>query len=66
VTGVTESWFCGQDGQIGMRIICVTFDCADPDRLVAFWSAALGSSRVAKRCVPRDPEGTKFLPGRTA
>jgi catechol 2,3-dioxygenase-like lactoylglutathione lyase family enzyme len=31
---------------MSLRIECLTIDCADPDRLADFWSAALGWQRV--------------------
>jgi predicted enzyme related to lactoylglutathione lyase len=37
----------------------VTFDCADPDRLVAFWSAALGYTAHGHTVHP--PNGGLYL-----
>lgn len=35
-----------------MRIHCVTFDCADPERLAEFWARALGYEPHGHRCHP--------------
>jgi hypothetical protein len=32
----------GHSWRVTLRIQCLTIDCADPDKLGAFWSAALG------------------------
>ena len=40
-----------------MRVTCVTVDCADPDRMVAFWSAALGYEPKGHCCYPPDGIG---------
>jgi hypothetical protein len=32
----------GKSDLVTLRIQCLTIDCADPDKLGAFWSAALG------------------------
>ena len=37
-----------------MRLSCVTFDCADPDRVASFWAEALGWSRRGHRVEPQD------------
>ena len=47
-----------------MRISCVTFDCADPARMVAFWSTALGYEPQGHCCYPPDGVGPylEFVP----
>lgn len=40
-----------------MRVSCVTIDCADPERLVAFWSQALGYVAQGSCCHPPDGIG---------
>ena len=41
-----------------LRLRVITVDCADPDRLAAFWCAALGY-----RVVDRDEDGVGIGPG---
>ena len=40
-----------------MRVTCVTIDCKDRERMVAFWSAALGYEVRGQSCYPPDGIG---------
>jgi catechol 2,3-dioxygenase-like lactoylglutathione lyase family enzyme len=40
-----------------LRVSCVTFDCHDPEALVAFWAAALGYEGAGHTCRPPDGIG---------
>lgn len=40
-----------------MKISCLTVDCADPKRMVEFWSQALGYEVVGDTCRPPDGIG---------
>jgi catechol 2,3-dioxygenase-like lactoylglutathione lyase family enzyme len=42
-----------------VRLTCVTFDCADPERVASFWAEALGW-RKDHHCV-RPPDGGPYL-----
>jgi catechol 2,3-dioxygenase-like lactoylglutathione lyase family enzyme len=63
------------DEPLGVRIDCVTVDCADPEGLADFWCALLGYERQESftssvRIAPRGGEGPVLLfapnPGREA
>ena len=43
-----------------VSVACVTFDCADPERLVEFWAAALGYTPRGNCCYPTE-RGGPFL-----
>jgi predicted enzyme related to lactoylglutathione lyase len=43
-----------------VHLTCITFDCADPDRVAAFWAAALGWTQNGPHRV-EPPEGGTYL-----